>query len=759
MKISRNWLQTYFTNPLPSADDISRSLTMHSFEIEEVVEKKGDYIFDVKVLPNRAHDCLCHYGIAKEISAIFNIPINNPPFEITPKLITESKIFSVDVKTDKVSRFKVVVLNDVVVKASPDWLRERIEAMGGRSINNIVDVTNFVMFELGQPMHAFDADKIEGENKKSFIVRESKDAEKIKTLDGVDRELKEGAILITGGESGGENILGIAGVKGGAHAEITESTKNIILEAATFDPETIRRASKILGIRTDASIRFENGLAPELPTYAINYAINLIEDIASGDNFEIEGGVDFSKCAKNKYKVGVSLSEVNNLLGISLNDSELEKILNRYNFSFKKVTPRLEIEKMGNSLIGKKYKNPSSMRYDAPEEFSCSSLVSYLFVEGGIYMPSISIDKYFYGEKVEEKDLIFGDLIFSNSQKGKIYTKSVEYMSGRLIEDKGIDHVGVYLGEDRVLHASKENSGVLIEDYKESNSFKNIIGFRRMGNLDEERYVIEIPFERLDLRLPEDIVEEVGRLYGLEHIESKMPPQNNIEVEINSDFYKADAIRKALISQGYSEIHTYAMVKNGEVEIQNPIASDKAFMRKDLTKGMEYSLDLNAHNIQLLGISDLKLFEVGSVFKKDKEYISVCLGELKKGKKNIEEFTLEEAYNKFCFDQKELVVSSGLSDKSYKYKTISPYPFALRDVALWVPEATSSSNVEGVIRKVGGEILVRCDQFDTFKKEDKVSFAFHLVFQSMDRTLGEGEINELMDKIYKALTSNNWTIR
>jgi hypothetical protein len=131
-------------------------------------------------------------------------------------------------------------------------------------------------------------------------------------------------------------------------------------------------------------------------------------------------------------------------------------------------------------------------------------------------MPSISIDKYFYGEKVEEKDLIFGDLIFSNSQKGKIYTKSVEYMGGRLIEDKGIDHVGVYLGEDRVLHASKENDGVLIEGYKESNSFKNIIGFRRMGNLDEERYVIEIPFERLDLRLLEDIVEEVGRLYGLE---------------------------------------------------------------------------------------------------------------------------------------------------------------------------------------------------------------------------------------------------
>lgn len=759
MKISRNWLQTYFKDPLPSVEEISRGLTMHAFEIEEVIEKKGDYIFDVKVLPNRAHDCLSHYGIAKEISAIFGIKLSLSPLsiEVSPK--EKSKIFSVDIQTKKVSRFKAVVIKDVVVKSSPDWLQERIEAMGGRSINNVVDITNFVMFELGQPMHAFDADKLEGVGRKSFVVRESKDDEKIKTLDGVDRVLKEGAILITDGETNGSNVLGIAGIKGGACAEITEGTKNIILEAATFDPETIRKASKILGIRTDASIRFENGLAPELPSYAINYALNLIEDIASGDNYEVEGEVDFSNCAKNKYKIGVSLSEVNNLLGISVNDSELEKILNRYNFSFRKINPKSEIEKMGHKLIGSKYKNPSSMRYDAPEEFSCSSLVSYLFVEGGIYMPSISIDKYFYGEKVEEKDLIFGDLIFSNSQKGKIYTKSVEYMGGKLTEDRGIDHVGIYWGDGKVLHSSSENDGVLLQKIKESKSFKNIIGFRRMGNLDEDRYVIEIPLERLDLRLPEDIIEEVGRLYGLEHIESKMPPQSNIEVEINSDFYKAESIRKKLLAQGYFEIHTYAMVRKGEVEIQNPIASDKSFMRSNLTSNMEYALDFNSHNMPIVGLSELKLFEIGSVFKKDKEYISVCLGELKKAKKNIEELTLEESYNKLCFDEKEIKISSNLSNKDYKYKTISQYPFALRDVALWVPESVSNLEVEEVLRQVGGETLVRCDQFDTFKKDGVVSFAFHLVFQSMERTLGEGEINELMDKIYKALRANNWTIR
>ena len=196
---------------------------MHAFEIEEIVEVAGDMVLDVKVLPNRAHDCLSHYGLAKEVSTICGIPLAKLPFSQAPSFITNSKKLKVLLQSSKVKRFAAAYIENVVVGPSPDWLKKRLEALGQKSINNVVDATNYVMFDIGQPMHAFNVEQfIEKDGAVSIAVRESIEGESAKTLDGTDRIIQAGSILIADGHTdGGKTILGIAGIKGGAHAEIT----------------------------------------------------------------------------------------------------------------------------------------------------------------------------------------------------------------------------------------------------------------------------------------------------------------------------------------------------------------------------------------------------------------------------------------------------------------------------------------------------------------------------------------------------------
>ena len=787
MLISRAWLQTFFDTEIPKATDLAVGLTNHAFEIEEVKAVGDDTIFDVKVLPNRAHDCLCHYGVAKEVSAIFNIPLNRKPFEKKLQVFPESNAWTVEVATSKVKRFHGAVVRGVKVKESPKWLRERIEAMGGKSINNVVDITNFVMFDIGQPMHAFDAKKLsEKEGGYKFVVRESIDGEKTQTLDGAERVIPSGVLLITDGNTDGKNILGIGGIKGGMSSSITEDTTDIILEAANFDAETIRRGSKLLDIRTDASKRFENGLAPELPSYAVAYAVELLEKEAKGENFVVEGAVDYKDYVEYQYKLGVSTKEVNTLLGTELKEDEVGVILKRLGFSHKKLVVEEALRNAIPTILNAAYKRDSSMRVDPPRFFSCSSLVSYLYVEAGVYMPSYSVDKYVFSEKIGREDLTYGDLIFANTGEGKIYYESVQFLKGTKVPE-GVDHVGMYVGEGKVLHATKSKNGVVIEDLVTSDQFKNSIGYGRVADQKETRFLVTSPFERLDVRIKEDLIDEIGRIYGLEHIPSILPELHR-EVEINKEFYYVNKIRTVLTDAGFSEVHTYAMGENGKVELQNPIAGDKNFMRESLLPGLTKSFMLNAHNVPLLGLEAVKIFEIGKVFKENEEHLSLAfaavvpVGGKKKGEK--EKQILEEVKNVLkttCGIEVELNEGAAVAEVSLSeaitqleeakvteftrspdiaFKAFSSYPFILRDIAIFVPENVASEEVSKIITDNTGEYFVRIDQFDEFRKEGKVSYAYHLVFQAMDKTLTDEEINNVMQNITDMLNAKEgWQVR
>ena len=329
MKVSLKWLQKYFDAPLPSAEAIANALTFHAFEIEEV---KGD-LLDVKVLPNRAADCLSHRGIAKELSAILDTPLKHDPlrepvqgstlsYKVEP--CTELRVEIED--SEKCLRYMGALVKGVKVGPSPDWLREALEAVGQRSINNVVDATNYVMLDIGQPLHAFDAAKLKQEDGTYTIgVRSAKADETITTLSGEEYSLTPNIQLIT--DANADTPIALAGVKGGKAAELTGETMDIIVESANFDGTTTRRAAQTLRLFTDASLRFQNRPSPELASYGMRDVLALITDIAGG---EVAGVVDVYP-ARPEQSRGVSVSHlrIDSLLGSKLTIAETEEVFRR----------------------------------------------------------------------------------------------------------------------------------------------------------------------------------------------------------------------------------------------------------------------------------------------------------------------------------------------------------------------------------------------------------------------------------------------
>jgi phenylalanyl-tRNA synthetase beta chain len=277
MLVSYKWLQSYFEKPLPPVEDVVHAFTFGAFEIEGTEEKHGDTIIDIKVLPDRACYCLSHRGIAKELSALLGVPMKQDPFvKSIPSLTPTSAVLTVRADPMRSPYYATALIKNVHVAPSPQWLKEALESMGQRSINNVVDATNYVMLDLGTPLHAFDAKKTSGH----IDVRSAKEGETITLLGGAEKTLTGTETLITDADTGA--ALALAGVKGGALAELDAETTDIIVEAATFDPVITRKTAAKHDVRTDASKRFENKVAPVLPAHGMEAVVALITTVAGG---------------------------------------------------------------------------------------------------------------------------------------------------------------------------------------------------------------------------------------------------------------------------------------------------------------------------------------------------------------------------------------------------------------------------------------------------------------------------------------------
>ena len=331
MLISYSWLQNYFEEKLPTPEVISDGIIFHSFEVDEMDKVGDDTVFDIKILPDRAHDCLSHFGIAKEISAIFDLKIKDKNYKNFESKSTNLKI---EVEDEKCLRYMGRVVRNIKVEESPEWLKEKLKSIGQKPINNIVDAANFVMFDLGQPIHCFDLDKLASEN---LIIRNGKLGEKITTLDKKEINLDD-SILVIADE---KDPLAIAGIKGGTKAEVDMNTKNIVIEVANFNPVTTRKTSKKINILTDAVKRYENEITPELCSVTMDAISDMIYSLAGGD---VENIIDVYSKKPEKKNIKISIDFINKRLGSDFSKEEIESVWNKLHLVYKENNDEYEIE-------------------------------------------------------------------------------------------------------------------------------------------------------------------------------------------------------------------------------------------------------------------------------------------------------------------------------------------------------------------------------------------------------------------------------
>lgn len=644
MKISYKWLQTFFDDgALPSAEELEQKLMFHAYEVEGIEEMDNDVILDIDVLPNRSSDSLSHRGIVREISALFEIPMKHDPLREEVELTPSTSAVSISLGNNaSCSYYAAALITGVTVGESPAWLKSKLEAIGQKSINNIVDATNYVLFGLGQPTHIFDAQKFSGDSP-HIGVRRAKDREKLTLLGGEEIELNNTMTVIT--DKNSDKAIAVAGVKGGAPAEVSAETTDVVIESAKFDPVQTRKTAQALKIRTDASTRYENNVPAKLSEYGVRAVADLILEIAGG---KLVGFTSAGSPEEQNESVAVSTSHVSKLLGAEIKEEEIEDIFTRLQFEYSR---------------------------------------------------------------------------------------------------------------------------------------------------DGEEFNVTAPFERRDIKIPEDIIEEVGRVYGYNKIRSAALPEPEHEPLVHKKFAYAELIRNTLNAIGYTEVYLYSLRDSGEVKLLNSLANDKDHLRSDLSNGIAESLDKNEREAPLLGINDaVRIFEIGNIFKQDAEETHVCMGVRAIGAKKREERTAEAldevwlvvkkvlgklagefeckrsnsvGYIEFSLDDfiEDLPELENYPDvktvgADVSYRAVSQYPFVLRDIAIWVPARTSLNDVLGIIEKHAGELLVRADLFDEFEKDDRTSYAFHLVFQSYEKTLTDNEVGEIMQKIESEINAKDgWEVR
>jgi phenylalanyl-tRNA synthetase beta chain len=320
MRISFEWLKD-FVDVTASPEETAHRLTMAGLEIEGMEISEGDVLMEVNVTPNRP-DCLNILGIAREAAAVFDLPLRKPEACIAGQLEKGDITVVID-DPDLCGRYTGRVIKGVAIGDSPFWIKERLEKCGIRPISNIVDITNYVLLELGHPLHAFDADRLAGGK---IRVAKAGKSRTITTLDGLERKLPEDTLLIWDGIE----PVAIAGIMGGEGSSVGPATVNIFLESAFFDPSSIRRSSKKLNLKSESSYRFERGTDREYLETALSRAALMIKEIAGGTIYEL---VDEYPVKFVPASVEVPYLKVNSLLGTKLEKEEMLRILKKIEIS------------------------------------------------------------------------------------------------------------------------------------------------------------------------------------------------------------------------------------------------------------------------------------------------------------------------------------------------------------------------------------------------------------------------------------------
>ena len=333
MKISLQWLKTYVDIKVPSGE-LARKITFAGLDVSSSCECCGDTVFEIEITSNRP-DWLSHIGVAREISAITGRKLKPLPIDKLKPKTKNPAHFKIEIQ-DKSGcpRYTGRIIRNLKIAPSPGWMAKRLTRIGARTVNNGADITNYCLFETGQPMHAFDLDKLEG-NK--VIVRRAKKGESIVTIDGVKRELDDSILII----ADAKKPVAIAGIMGGLDTEVTDKTKNILLESAYFDPVTIRRASRKLGLSTESNYRFERNVDIDNVVFSSQRAALLYKEVTGADTSAPCIDINYTK--KKILKIDADWGRLKQLIGAPISKKEIKDILKALGFGLKENKGKFQI--------------------------------------------------------------------------------------------------------------------------------------------------------------------------------------------------------------------------------------------------------------------------------------------------------------------------------------------------------------------------------------------------------------------------------
>ena len=325
MKVIYNWLKE-FVDVTAAPNEVASRLALSGTNIGSFENGPHGAVIDAEVGSNRP-DCLGHFGIARELSAVYKLPLKplapKPP-EAAAKVAEAAKV---EIQAPELcGRFTARVIRGTKIQPSPKWLKDRLEASGVASISNVVDISNYVMLEIGHPLHTYDYDKVRDHR---IGVRRAEHGEKIRTLDGLERTLDSSMSVVFDGD--GSRAVGIGGIMGGAETEISFSTKNILIECAWFEPVAVRKAARTLKLHTEASTRFGRGADPETAELASRRAAELILQLAGGEL--LSGVVDVYPGKRAPKKIQLTRAEFLRVMGADVPDREIEAILGALGFA------------------------------------------------------------------------------------------------------------------------------------------------------------------------------------------------------------------------------------------------------------------------------------------------------------------------------------------------------------------------------------------------------------------------------------------
>lgn len=678
MKFSYHWLKELAPFK-ESPQKLAEILNARAFEVEGIEKKGDDFILDAKIPTNRVSDAGSHLGLAEEIAALLKLKVKIPPSRAlsikspiqTPKITIA--------KTELCPRYTAVILDLKENTASPAWLAGRLTACGLRPINAIIDMTNYIMLETGQPLHAFDLDKIRGGR---MTIRESRDGETLTTLDGTGHTLPQGVIVI----EDAKGIIDLAGIMGGANSAVSASTRRILLQAAAFDPVRIYRAMRALHFSSDAAKIYAAGTDPNKTEGALRRAVDLLvraDAVSTPREY-----IDLYPQKVTPKKIVFRPAYADHIIGVALGPAFHADVFRRLGFTAHRGK-RQWVVKVPTKR--KDLKHEEDLIEEVARFYGYARLASKL--PESHLAPAPRNDSAWWERRIA--DHLVG--------AGFTETRRYAFTGERELDNFHIDRARVVAPENPM---NPETA------YLVPRSAIKVIA----SAADNLKHFDEAGIFTIAKSFLQDPLEETKNLVIC------LAQKGTAGEEL---FYRLKgAVEQMLEALGISD-HWY-----------DDATGDKEYGTRDVL--------YHPYRYAEIKIGDEKIGVLGEVHPDILKNIKA------RGRIVAAEIDMERL--------------TALATAEAEYRPIGKYPSIIRDIAVVVPEETKTEQILNIIESNGGALLADTDLFDYFQDgaladNAQKSLAFHLVFQSSDRTLTDAEIDAIIKEVITALETQNWEVK